>query len=321
MHPIIIMTPHPDDEILACTSWLTQAAKDKQAVKLVYFTDGEQDLVGELLSYCTQHMCMTADVFVGTATKLVPFNGSFQFITAVLITDKQGVPMSGVSIEAETEGSWDTVRTNALGYIILDRKKRITALYVNSVKIVLHSVPASFHSIFAEMRFQESMRALKQLNLCADIERLQLKDGSLAYLASDRRQQLTEHLRKILADAPNATVLYPHENDVDSDHRSISNIISTIRTSEHIFLRYVVHRSFDHKAWPDPPYKSTRSERCVSGKMSAPYETIQFIEKKTDQELKRKLLDCFATQLRSDEYGFLIAFAKENEFFYPFTLN
>lgn len=320
MYKMIFMVPHPDDEILACTYWLQLSAKYQYSVQLVYFTDGENDLLGEMLAYCNRIAYKVNDLYVGTAAKIVQNDGKFLFFYTVLVMDENRNPISKATVNAVIGGEIHSGVTNELGFICFSKKTKISSLTVNDLQIsknMWRSVPATFHKKYGEIRFQESVNALNMLGVKANIIQLHMKDGSLKYLDKTQKEGLMEKLRVLVSSSKEAMILFPHERDIDSDHYAISSMVKEISEKTHTLLRYMVHNGLNHKLWPDPKYSTCREDRLKAEYMSPPLTEEKFIEKSLNIDQKKALLHCFKTQIQSDEFGFLLSFAKKNEFYYP----
>lgn len=319
MYDMIFMIPHPDDEILACSYWLNIAVQRSSSVKLVYLTDGENDLIGELLAYCDCTLSKINDYYISAAVKLVPAEGIFSFFSAVLVRDLKLQPVPRAEIKAAIGDTVVSAATNELGYACFSTKSKIRSLTVQEYQLpdsIWRPVPASFHKEYGDIRFQESMHSLKLLGLHADIVRLCLKDGGLSSLKGEQKKDLDAFAERLLLGSPQACIIFPHEMDADSDHSTISHIIQAHAGREHTLLRYIVHSSINHKTWPNPSYHTCRNDRLADNNLLPPLPGEKPIEKIVDRKLKQRLTQCFESQLRSDEFGFLIAFAKDNEYYY-----
>ncbi|WP_294349869.1 PIG-L family deacetylase [uncultured Clostridium sp.] len=327
---VLIFSPHPDDEVLGCSSIIKWASDKKIKKNIVFLTNGEKDFLGALAVRAYDNLEKVENLYIGCSSLILKVENTLKKKIFIYLFDKDKNPLKDIEVEITNEKNKCLKRTNELGWLLLDASiinfsPKIMVKAENEIvydKII--SINNEFLHDYGERRIRESYSALENLGVKKDeIITLGYGDGTISNLSNSKKDALKAEIITLLRDYEGGTVIIPHVQDVDMDHSSFAKIFKSISDGMNIHIyMYMIHGNENHKIWPKPIYKNLINNRI---NLEAYMDIIEdnrskehvFLEevRMTSRE-KLKLIRNYKTQCEVDEYGFLSGFAKVNEVFY-----
>lgn len=333
---MLLIVPHPDDEILGCTSVIRWAVLHNLPYKIVLVTNGDADLLGALVANCQENLQTYGDHRVGVCKYLTKTAKGLQMYLLVYVETTEGTPKGGVRLKVTNEKNPQSAHTNQLGWVLMEISPGniLPAVEIDIEHGLSFRVKNVFNPAFfagyGARRLEETQNALRKLGVLSEhIEKWGFKDGTLFDLQNHPSGQPTPlrvEVSRVLQEFAGGAVFIPHPLDIDPDHRALAELVLELSTpgDQTRLYKYLIHPAEEHRHWPEPAYQAAPTDRL------APYAELQppaIVQKERiitvplsavgmDGQEKLGLIQQFQSQLAVDEWGFLLGFAKENELFY-----